>query len=246
VFFGALPLPSPAFSVVLNRWHTNGFLLYTRLQPKTRGWRSYGTEALHFRENEVLRCGIFLTGGKYRPEGRSSNMTAQLGQIMRKSKQEGKHTSGSEHDQQRQTIKHDGPAGSNHEEVQARGKTYGSEHDQQAPGNLKATAPERVAGSTSARSASVLPDKILEKQRKERESIVKEANDIYAQQEGVRNASYSTVVDFYKGLDRWLSILVRCVSVFVCVSVSFSVSVTVYGCVTLSLDFICEDSMVCP
>ena len=62
-----------------------------------------------------------------------------------------------------QTIKDDGPAGSNHEEVQARGKREGPEHDQQAPGNPKATAHERVAGGTSARSASVLPDKILEK-----------------------------------------------------------------------------------
>lgn len=199
MFFGALSLPSPAVCLMLNRWHTNGFAF-------VHSQRRELMEALRNRESEVLRLRDILDRREISPRRQTIKHDGPA-ESNEEEQARGK-TCGSEHAQQRQTIKDDGLAGSSHEEEQARGKTVGSEHDQQAPGNPKATTPERVAGETSARGASVLPDKILEKQRKERESIVKEANDIYAQQHGVRKASYSTVADFYKGLDRWLSILV--------------------------------------
>jgi hypothetical protein len=200
VFFGTLPL---AVCLMLNHWHTNGFAF-------VHSQRRELMEALRNRESEVLRLRDILDRREISPRRQTIKPSDRHDGPAESNEEEqarGK-TCGSEHAQQRQTIKDDGLAGSIHEEEQARGKTDGSEHDQQAPGNPKATTPERVAGGTSARGASVLPDKILEKQRKERESIVKEANDIYAQQHGVRKASYSTVADFYKGLDRWMSILV--------------------------------------
>lgn len=101
-----------------------------------------------------------------------------------------------------QSIEDDRPEDSDHEADESR--TNPVENDRKVDQHVKLIT--RVSEPTCVQSVSVSSVK-SEKEQQEREAAVLAANAVYAQEKGVRQASYSTVDDFYKGLDRWLSIL---------------------------------------